>query len=77
LSGSTARFGRTGADGRWTAGDLAPGRYRLRVWHPLINEGREVASDVSVDGAGGATEVRLSRALRPAPLTGRPHSWDY
>jgi len=72
-----AKFGRTGADGSWTASNLAPGRYRLRVWHPLVNEGREVASDIAVDSAGGATEVRLTRALRPAPLSGRPHSWDY
>jgi hypothetical protein len=72
-----ARFGRTGADGRWTANDLPPGRYHVRVWHPLLNEGREIGSEITADAGDGALEFRLSRALRPAPLTGRPHSWDY
>jgi plastocyanin len=72
-----AHFGRTGADGRWTANNLQPGRYRVRVWHPLINEGHEVGSEIVADAANGSTEIRLSRNLRPAPLTGRPHSWDY
>ncbi|HUQ08679.1 MAG TPA: hypothetical protein VM146_00085 [Steroidobacteraceae bacterium] len=74
---SAAHFGRTGADGRWTTNNLPPGRYRVRVWHPLINEGHEVASEITAEAANGATEIRLSRSLRPAPLTGRPHSWDY
>ena len=35
-------FGRTGADGEWTAPNLPPGKYSLRVWHPLLNEPQEV-----------------------------------
>jgi plastocyanin len=70
-------FGRTGADGRWTAANLAAGRYSLRLWHPLLNEGRDVTREVTVDAAGGALEIKLNRALRPAPITGRPHSWEY
>jgi plastocyanin len=72
-----AHFGRTDAEGQWTANRVSPGRYRLRVWHPLMNEGREVTSDVTVENANSTAEIQLSRALRPAPLTGRPHSWDY
>ena len=72
-----AHFGRTAADGRWTAANLPAGRYLLRLWHPLLNEGRELTRDVTVEAAGGALEIRLSRALRPAPITGLPHSWDY
>ena len=72
-----AHFGRTGADGRWTAANLPAGRYLLRLWHPLLNEGREVTRDVTVDAAGGALAIQLTRALRPAPITSRPHSWDY
>jgi hypothetical protein len=65
------------APGRWTAANLPAGHYVLRLWHPLLNEGREIVRDLTVDAAGGALEIQLSRALRPAPVTGRPHSWDY
>jgi plastocyanin len=69
-------FGRTDSSGKWTLPNLPAGKFRLRLWHPLLNE----TSDVErlVDGAtGGSLDVWLSRNLRPAPLTGRPHSWDY
>lgn len=72
-----AHFGRTDAQGRWTAKDLPAGRYLLRVWHPLLNERREVRWEVTADAGPGAQEIQLTRNLRPAPLTGRPHSWDY
>lgn len=72
-----AHFGRTDADGRWTASNVPAGSYRLKLWHPLLNEGHEVSRAVVVDGTGVATEVQLTRNLRPARITGRPHSWDY
>jgi plastocyanin len=69
-------FGRTDANGKWTAPNLPAGKFRLRLWHPLLNEPAEV--ERSFEGANdNALEIRLSRNLRPAPLTGRPHSWDY
>jgi plastocyanin len=72
-----AHFGRTDADGKFTARNLAPGRYVLRLWHPLLNENLDVGSVVTVDAVDSGTEVQLAHHLRPAPLTGRPHSWDY
>jgi plastocyanin len=72
-----AHFGRADAAGQWTATNVAAGRYIVRVWHPLLNEGHEVTRKVTVDAANGAAELQLARSLRPAPLTGRPHSWDY
>jgi len=69
-------YGRTDARGEWQARDLPAGRYRVRVWHPLLNEAQELLQVVDT-AAGDKLEFRLSRALRPAPLTGRPHSWDY
>ncbi len=69
-------FGRTGADGAFGATDVPAGRYRLRVWHPLINE-TEIARVVDVAGDRASFEITLTRNLHPAPLTGRPHSWDY
>jgi len=69
-------FGRTDASGKWTLPSLPAGQYRVRLWHPLLNESADVERFVDGDAAN-AIEIRLLRNLRPAPLTGRPHSWDY
>jgi plastocyanin len=70
-------FGRANEHGEWTAADLPSGRFRVHVWHPLMDEPGEPEQFVEVHGENQAIEFRLSRPLRPAPLTGRPHSWDY
>jgi plastocyanin len=72
-------FGRSDAKGEWTATNLPNGTYRLRLWHPLLNEpANAVERVVQVGGSDrNATTLRLAHALRPAPLKGRPHSWDY
>jgi plastocyanin len=72
-----AFFGRTDARGEWSAAKLPAGRYRLRLWHPLLNEPLDVDRVVEAGAEPLQVEIRLSRKLRPAPLTGRPHSWDY
>jgi plastocyanin len=70
-------FGRTDASGAWSVPNVPSGRYRLRVWHPLLNEPRELER-ILQPGAGPDTiEMRLTHALRPSPLTGRPRSWEY
>jgi plastocyanin len=72
-------FGRTDAKGNWLAANVPPGTYHLKLWHPLLNEPApslertvEVSSQDRTD-----VSVRLSRSLRPAPITARPHSWEY
>jgi len=70
-------FGRTDASGKWTVPNLPAGRFRLRLWHPLLNEPLEVERPIDAGAGEQRVEIRLSRSLRPAPLTGRPHSWDY
>jgi plastocyanin len=70
-------FGRTGADGSFRADDAPPGRYRVLVWHPLLNEPREVERVLEIGAEGAAVVVELTRNLHPAPLTGRPRSWEY
>jgi plastocyanin len=70
-------FGRTDARGEWQGHDLPPGKYHVRVWHPLLNEPQELQSSVEVAGDRGVVELRLVKPLRPAPLSGRPRSWDY
>jgi plastocyanin len=72
-----AYFGRTDARGNWSAATLPDGRFRLRVWHPLLNEPLAIERAVEAGGSTVHVEIRLSRGLRPAPLTGRPHSWEY
>jgi len=70
-------FGRTGADGEWTAPSLPPGKYSLRVWHPLLNEPQEVEHVVESNAEHDRIDLQLERELRPAPLMGRPRSWEY
>jgi plastocyanin len=70
-------FGRTDANGAWSAADLPEGRYRVRVWHPLLNETGDFERLVLVDGDPRVIELRLPHNLKPAPLSGRPHSWEY
>ena len=70
-------FGRTDAGGKWAAPNLPPGNYRIRLWHPLLNEPADLERVVESSAGIEPVEFRLSKNLRPAPLTGRPHSWDY
>ena len=74
---TAVHFGRAGTRGDWSASDLSPGTYRLRLWHPLLNEPGEVERVVQIGAEQQQIEVRLSKNLRPAPLASRPHSWDY
>ena len=69
-------FGRTDANGTWST-EAPSGHYRVSIWHPRIrDEDKDLQSEVTATESGGATTVRLKRALKPAPLEGRPHSWD-
>jgi len=70
-------FGRTDAHGKWSAPNLPSGKFRVRIWHPLLNEATDIERLVESGTANESLEIRLSKTLRPAPLTGRPHSWDY
>ncbi|HEY1283576.1 MAG TPA: hypothetical protein VGE96_03780 [Steroidobacteraceae bacterium] len=71
-------FGRTDGHGRWTIPTVAGGRYRLLLWHPLLNEqGNTLQREIEVPSDGTRLTWRLDRALKPPPLKSRPHSWDY
>lgn len=70
-------FGRTDSKGVWMLSDVPRGHYRIEVWHPRLRESEGVVREIDVGDAPGSTiEIRLKRALRPAPLSGHPHSWD-
>jgi len=70
-------YGRTDAAGSWAAPAVPGGRYRVRVWHPLASEPVDLEQVVQVGGDKDVVEIRLTRGLKPAPLKGRPHSWEY
>jgi plastocyanin len=70
-------YGQTDAGGAWTLDGLAPGRYRVRAWHPLLNEPRPPERVVDVHAGAASVVLTLQKALRPAPLDGKPRSWNY
>ena len=71
-------FGRTDEAGSWSA-EVAHGRYRVTIWHPrLRDEAADLERDLTVGDADRAElTLRLAKPLRPAPLSDRPHSWEY
>jgi plastocyanin len=70
-------FGRSDARGQWALPDVPNGKYKLRLWHPLLNE-PAVEREIEVGSAAPADAlVKLTHALRRAPISSRPHSWDY
>jgi plastocyanin len=70
-------FGRSAKSGSWSA-EVPAGNYRVNIWHPRIrDEDKDLQGEVTVgESTGGTLQLRLKKLLRPAPLEGRPHSWD-
>lgn len=71
-------FGRTNpSDGAWSA-DVPGGDYRVSIWHPRIrDDAKDLHGELTVNEPdGGTLTLRLTKQLKPAPLEGRPHSWD-
>jgi plastocyanin len=71
-------YGRTDQAGAWTV-EVARGRYRISIWHPRLRESEaDLDRELTVGDADHAElTLRLTKALQPAPLSERPHSWDY
>ena len=70
-------FGRTDGNGEWSVPNLPDGKYSVHVWHPLLNEPQAIEHTIQAGAQQGVVELRLVRDLKPAPLTGRPRSWEY
>jgi plastocyanin len=71
-------YGRTDSAGSWTT-EVPRGRYRVEIWHPRL---RDSETDLARELLVGDTDradltLRLAKPLQPAPLSERPHSWDY
>jgi plastocyanin len=71
-------FGRTDAQGAWSA-EVPRGRYQVSIWHPRLRESEaDLERELTVGDADRADlQLRLLKSLQPAPITDRPHSWDY
>lgn len=70
-------FGRTAADGTWST-DVPAGPYRVSIWHPRIrDEDKQLQGEISIAEPEGKLTLRLKKPLKPAPLEGKPHSWDH
>jgi plastocyanin len=70
-------YGPTNKTGSWSA-ETPVGAYRISIWHPRIrDEAKYLEGEVTVSDVGGGTlTFHLAKPLKPAPLEGRPHSWD-
>lgn len=71
-------FGRTNTTGSWTA-EVSDGRYQVTIWHPRLrdNDPKILQGEVTVgEPDGGTLTLHLVNQLKPAPLEGRPRSWD-
>jgi plastocyanin len=71
-------FGRTDKSGAWVA-EVPRGRYRVSIWHPRMRDAEtDLERELTVGDADHAVlTLHLTKALLPAPITDRPHSWDY
>jgi plastocyanin len=71
-------FGRTDRAGGWTV-EVPRGRYRVAIWHPRLRDAEaDLERELTVGDADRADlTLRLAKPLEPAPLSDRPHSWDY
>jgi plastocyanin len=71
-------FGRTNAQGTWVVQNVPDGAYRIRLWHPMMKEPTVMLERaVRLESDGGTITLKLDEPLRPQPLKGHPHSWDY
>ena len=69
-------FGRTAANGSWSV-EVPNGGYRVSIWHPRSrDEAKDLQGEVSVESDRATLTLHLKKPLKPAPLEGRPHSWD-
>ena len=73
-----AWYGRTNDGGTFSA-EVTRGRYHVALWHPRLRDNETDLTRELTVGEGDRAELtlRLTRGLQPAPLSDRPHSWDY
>jgi plastocyanin len=70
-------FGRTTADGSFAVADVAPGEYRVQIWHPRARDLRPLVDErVRIDTAGMQLTLRVPMPLKLRPESQVPPNWD-
>jgi plastocyanin len=72
-------YGRSDANGVWSAADVEPGEYAVQVWHPLAREMRPIIEQqirVADAPAGTALTLRVAAPLRLRAESTVPANWD-
>lgn len=72
-------YGRTDAGGTWRVNGVRAGGYTLSLWHPQLREPQgliEKRVEITEDGGLQKLFVRAGSALRQAPRSAKPASWD-
>jgi plastocyanin len=71
-------FGRTDDKGGWTIPALPDGLYRIKLWHPLLKDPTKMLErSLRIEHGNNDISMKIEDVTRPAPLKGRPHSWEY
>jgi hypothetical protein len=70
-------YGRTDADGKWSATDVEPGEYKVEIWHPLSRVVRPVLEQtVKIPASGAHLTLRAAAPLRLRNESQLPSNWD-
>jgi hypothetical protein len=71
-------FGRTDDKGSWTIPTLPDGLYRIKLWHPLLRDPTKMLErSLRIENGNNDVSMKIEDVTRPAPLKGRPRSWEY
>jgi plastocyanin len=72
-------FGTTEADGTLRLKGLAPGKYKVTFWNPLIADAPEqLTQDIVVEEGAASARLQLTRDLRTRPEPRPRHGdWEY
>jgi plastocyanin len=75
---AASHYGLTDRQGTWSAADVAPGTWRVSLWHPsLPGATHTVERRVDVDRTAAASVAfRVETRARPEAAPAKPRSWD-
>jgi plastocyanin len=70
-------YGRTDAQGRWSAPDVEPGKYQITIWHPLARSSAPVLEqELDIAAATAPVLLRATAKLNLRSPSQVPANWD-